>query len=229
MAGRRRGMTSLRQTLEEYLRIRRRLGFQLNATEQHLEKFVGFMERAGAERITSELAVMWARLPQDAHPHQWSQRLTIVRCFARYVATLDPETEIPSTELLRARRARVAPYIYSPTEITALIEAAGQLTGPLRAASYQTVIGLMATTGLRLGEALGLDRQDVDLKDGALHVRARQHKQREVRYTRPRPRRCAATPASATVAGRSCSPKRSSSTPEEPGSPSRSSTTTSRR
>lgn len=173
-------MTSLRQTLEEYLRIRRRLGFQLNATEQHLEKFVGFMERAGAERITSELAVMWARLPQDAHPHQWSQRLTIVRCFARYVATLDPETEIPSTELLRARRARVAPYIYSPTEITALIEAAGQLTGPLRAASYQTVIGLIATTGLRLGEALGLDRQDVDLKDGALHVRARQHKQREV-------------------------------------------------
>jgi integrase len=74
----------------------------------------------------------------------------------------------------------VAPYIYSPVEITALMEAARALTPTLRAASYRTVIGLMATTGLRLGEALGLDRQDVDLDDGALHVRARQHKQREV-------------------------------------------------
>ena len=116
----------------------------------------------------------------NAHPHQWRQRLGIVRCFARYVATLDPESEVPSTELLRASRPRVAPYIYSPAEINALIEAAGQLTPPLRAASYQTVIGLMATTALRLGEVLGLDRQDVDLTDGALHVRARQTKQREV-------------------------------------------------
>ncbi len=173
-------MSSLRQALADYLRVRRRLGFELKATERYLEQFVGFLEGAGAERITSELAVMWAMLPRDAHPHQWSQRLSIVRVFARYVATLDPDSEIPSTELLRARRARVAPYIYSPAEIAALIEATGQLTPPLRAAGYRTVIGLMATTGLRLGEALGLDRQDVDLADGALHVRAGKPKQREV-------------------------------------------------
>jgi hypothetical protein len=121
-------MRSLRQALEDYLRVRRRLGFELKATERHLEKFVGFLERAGAERITSELAVMWATLPQDAHPHQWSQRQSIVRVFARYVATVDPASEIPSTELLRARRPRVAPYIYSRAEISSLIEAAGQLT-----------------------------------------------------------------------------------------------------
>jgi integrase/recombinase XerD len=173
-------MTSLRHALADYLRIRRRLGFELKATERQLEKFVSFLEQAGAERITGALAVMWARLPVDAHPHRWGQRLSMVRCFARYVATLDPDTEIPSIDLLPARRPRVAPYIYSPAEITALIEAAGQLTPPLRAAGYRTVIGLMATTGLRLGEALGLDRQDVDLDDGALHVRARQTKQREV-------------------------------------------------
>jgi integrase/recombinase XerD len=173
-------MTSLRHALADYLRIRRRLGFELKATERQLEKFVSFLEQAGAERITGELAVMWARLPVDAHPHRWGQRLSMVRCFARYVATLDRDTEIPSIDLLPARRPRVAPYIYSPAEITALIEAAGQLTPPLRAAGYRTVIGLMATTGLRLGEALGLDRQDVDLDDGALHVRARQTKQREV-------------------------------------------------
>jgi integrase/recombinase XerD len=173
-------MTSLHQALEDYLRTRRQLGFQLKADQRLLENFVAFMQRTGVERITSELAVMWARMPVDAHPHRWSRRLSIVRCFARYVATLDSESEIPSTELLRAHRPRVAPYIYSPAEITALIEAAGQLTPPLRAASYRTVIALMATTGLRLGEALGLDRQDVDLAGGALHVRAGKPKQREV-------------------------------------------------
>jgi integrase len=173
-------MTSLRQALSDYLRIRRQLGFELKETERQLEKVGAFLEQAGAERITSELAVMWARLPTGAHPHRWGQRLSMVRCFARYVATLNPASEIPSTELLRARRPRVAPYIYSPAEISALISAAGQLTPPLRAASYRTVIGTMASTGLRLGEALGLDRHDVDLVDGALHVRARKTKQREV-------------------------------------------------
>ncbi|MCA1679659.1 MAG: tyrosine-type recombinase/integrase [Actinobacteria bacterium] len=173
-------MIGLRQALEDYLRIRRQLGFKLSSDQPLLEQFVAFLEQAGTERITSELAVTWARSPVDAHPHRWSQRLSIVRCFARYLATLDPASEIPSSELLRARRPRLAPYIYSPAEITALIDAAGQLTPPLRAASSRTVIGLMATTGLRLGEALGLDRQDVDLTDGALHVRARQTKQREV-------------------------------------------------
>jgi integrase/recombinase XerD len=173
-------MRSVRQALEDYLRIRRRLGFQLKTEQPLLESFVEFMERAGAARITSELAVKWAMLPQDAHPHRWSQRLSIVRVFARYAATLDPASEVPSVDLLPARRPRVAPYIYSPEEITALMKAAGQLTPPLRAASYRTVIGLMATTGLRLGEALALYRADVDLDDGALHVRARQTKQREV-------------------------------------------------
>ena len=173
-------MTSLRQALADYLRIRRRLGFKLSKDQRLLEDFVGFLEQAGAERITTELAVMWARLPVDAHPHRWGQRLSIARCFARYAATLDPASEVPSADLLPARRPRVAPYIYSSAEISALIEAAGQLTPPLRAASYRTVIGLMASTGLRLGEALALDRADVDLDDGALHVRARQTRQREV-------------------------------------------------
>ena len=173
-------MTPLRQALAEYLRIRRRLGFKLEADQRMLENFVGFLELAGSERVTSDLALMWARLPARAHPHHWRQRLGIVRGFARYVATLDPSSEIPSEDLLRAHRPRVAPYIYSPAEITALMDAAGAVTSPLRAANYRTVIGLMATTGIRLGEVVALDRQDVDLADGALHVRARQHKQREV-------------------------------------------------
>lgn len=173
-------MTPLRQALSDYLRIRRRLGFKLVSDQRLLESFIAFLEQSGAERITTELAVMWARIPQDAHPHRWRQRLGIVRGFARYLATLDPASEIPSEDLLPAHRPRVAPYIYSSAEITALMDAASRLSPPLRAAGYRTVIGLMATTGLRLGEALGLDRRDVDLSDGALHVRAGQHKQREV-------------------------------------------------
>ena len=168
-------------------------------------------------------------LPQDAHPHRWGQRLSIVRVFARYVATLDPDSEVPSVDLLPARRARVAPYIYSPEEIDALIKAAGQLTPPVRAALFRTVIGLMATTGLRLGEALGLDRHDVDLRDGALHVRAGQSKQREVplhptatralrSYARQRDRSLAA----AAIAG--VLPQH----PRRPARPSVSSTTSSR-
>jgi integrase/recombinase XerD len=173
-------MTDLRQALMDYLRIRRRLGFKLTSDQRLLEQFVAFLERAGAVRITTELALMWARLPVDARPFRWRQRLGIVRGFARYLATIDPDSEVPSKDLLPARRPRVAPYIYSPAEITALMGPAGALTPPPRAASYRTVIGLMATTGLRLGEALDLDRRDVDLHDGALHVRARQTKQREV-------------------------------------------------
>jgi integrase/recombinase XerD len=215
-------MSSLRQALEDYLRLRRRLGFKLETDQRLLESFVEFMEQAGAERITSELAVKWAMLPKDAHPHRWGQRLTIVRVFARYMATLDPGNEVPSVDLLGARRRRVAPYIYSPEQITALMQAAGRLTPPLRAASYLTVIGLMASTALRLGEALGLDRHDADLHDGALHVRAGKTKQREVplhpttisalrSYTRERDRRCGSPESEAfflnTTGGRLTAPE----------------------
>ena len=114
-------MTPLRRALEDYLRIRRRLGFELKAVQRHLNDFVDFLERAGAQRLTIELAVMWARLPVDAHPH-WCKR------FARYLATIDPSTEVPPTDLLPARRPRIAPYIYSPAEIAALMRATETLT-----------------------------------------------------------------------------------------------------
>ncbi|MCA1699632.1 MAG: tyrosine-type recombinase/integrase [Actinobacteria bacterium] len=174
-------MTDLRSALHDYLTIRRQLGFELNTVGGLLEDYVDFMEHAGASQITSELAVAWAKLPQDARPHRWRQRLGMVRGLARYVSTIDPQTEVPSEDLLPARRPRVAPYLYSQAEIAALMWAAQDLTPRLRAATLGTLIGLLAVSGLRAGEALGLDRQDVDLDDGALHVRAaKQSKQREV-------------------------------------------------
>jgi integrase/recombinase XerD len=174
-------MTTLRAALDDYLRIRRQLGFELKKEGRQLPGFVDFLEQAGAQHITTDLAVAWARLPVEARPFTWRQRLGRVRGFARYLATLDPDSEVPSEDLLPARQQRVAPYIYSEQEIIALMAAARKLTPPLRAVTFETAIGLMASTGLRIGEALGLDRHDVDLGDGVLHVRAaKQQRQREV-------------------------------------------------
>jgi integrase len=174
-------MTDLRHALTDYLTVRRQLGFELKTVGRMLDSYVGFMEQAGAGRITTELTLAWAMLPTGAHPHQWRQRLGMVRGFARYLSTIDPDTEVPPEHLLSAHRPRVAPYIYSPAEIAALVAAAQALTPPLRAATFETVIGLMASSGLRLGEALALNRADVDLAGGALHVRAdKRNKQREV-------------------------------------------------
>src|SRR5439155_23263881 len=174
-------MSSLRDALADYLRVRRRLGFEVPPDGRLLEGFVEFLERAGAERITTELALTWARLPAGAHPHYWRQRLSVVRGFARHLATIDPANEVPSKDLLPGHRPRIAPYIYTDGEIAALLAAARKLRPRLRAARHQTLIGLLAVTGMRPGEALALDRQDVDLRHGVVHVRAgKQKKQREV-------------------------------------------------
>ena len=172
-------MTDLRAAAHDYLAVRRRLGFELKHPGRTLEDFVEFMHRAGAERVTTELALMWATSVQ-AHPHRWRRRLGVVRGFARYLSTIDPATEIPPEDLLPTL-PRVAPYLYSPAEIQALMAAARALSPRLRAATIETVIGLLAVSGLRPGEALGLDRADVELSDGLLHVRAaKQNKHREV-------------------------------------------------
>jgi integrase len=173
-------MTVLRDALGDYLGLRRSLGHRLDRPELLLGDFVAFMERAGEDRVTSELAVRWARAPQDANPYWWARRLGVVRAFARYLATVEPTTEVPPADLLSARWQRLAPYIYSPNEVRALMDAASLLRPQVRGATHRTLIGLLATSGLRLGEALGLDRQDVDFDDGVLRVHGKAGKQREV-------------------------------------------------
>ena len=161
--------------------LRRRLGYWLERDEPELEQFVKFLKDAGAEQITTELALRWARMPTNQHPVTWRRRLGRVRRFARYLATVDPSTEIPAEDLLVAHQPRTAPYIYSPQEIEALMAAARARRRPQTAATYATAIGLMACTGVRLRETLALDRSDVDLADGVLDIRAvKNHRQREV-------------------------------------------------
>jgi integrase/recombinase XerD len=124
-------MTGVRDALADYLQLRRRLGFEMPQDGRLLEGFVTFLERAGAERISTDLALAWARSPGQAHPSYWGERLTVVRGFARHLATLDPASEVPAQDLLPAHRPRIAPYI-TDDEIAALIAAAGRLTPPLR-------------------------------------------------------------------------------------------------
>lgn len=178
-------MTSLRAALDDYLVIRHGLGFAMPQDGRLLAGFVEFLDRAGAERITTEPALQWARMRLDAEPSRWGQRLGVARGFARHLATIDSTSEVPSTDLLPGRRPRIAPYIYSEAQIVALMAAAGQLAPLLRATRHQSLIGLLAVTGMRPAEALGLDRQDVDLTHGVVHVRAgKQKKQRELPLAR---------------------------------------------
>lgn len=102
-------MSALRAALDDYLQIRRRLGFEMPQDGRLLEGFVEFLERAGVERITTDLALAWARMPAQAHPSRWGQRLGVARGFARHLAAIDPVSEVPPTDLLPGHRPRIAP------------------------------------------------------------------------------------------------------------------------
>ena len=176
-------MTALSRSLREYLTLRRALGTQLTGPEFHLRRFVEFADRAGAEVITTDLALRWAIAPGKASAATWAGRLGDVRRFAAWLSAIDPRTEIPPKDLLPHRYRRKPPYIYSDEEIVRILGEAARLASPsgLRALTYATLFGLLAVTGLRLSEALGLDRDDVDLEGGVLAVRhAKFHKSRFV-------------------------------------------------
>jgi len=162
----------LREALEEYLKVRRMFGFKL-ITGSLLQGFVAYAENEDASYITTELAVRWATQPKNCQPGQWAKRLSMVRSFARYVSATDPRTEIPPESLLPHRFPRKNPYLYTDEEIARLIEAAKKLPSSLglRAATYATLFGLLAVTGMRMSEPIALDRDNVDLTRGILTVR----------------------------------------------------------
>jgi integrase len=166
-------MTGLRGDLDDYLALRRSLGFKLHSVGHMLASFVAFAERAGAATITTELAVCWATQPREASPIWLVHRLSAVRGFARYLHALDPATEVPPADLLTAPGYQPAPpYLYSDADVAGLLAAARRLAPPLWAATVEGLLGLLATTGMRIGEAMRLDRDDVDWEQGLLIVRS---------------------------------------------------------
>jgi len=165
-------MNALSQAVDDYISVRRSLGFRLEDYPWMLYDFVGYLEAAGASTITAELAVAWAQLPgAQAHPSYLGKRLCVVRGFARHLQAFDPATEVPSADLLPWQPCRAMPYIYSEGDIAALMAAARSLQPQLRAATYETLIGLLRVCGARVGELIGLDRDDVDLDDGVAVIR----------------------------------------------------------
>ena len=163
-------MTGLRRAAEDYLAMRRALGFKLTTQGSQLMSFVAYCESRGSDRIASDLALEWATTTRSGSTHDGylARRLTSVRIFARHYQTLDPDSEIPPEDALPHHKCRITPYLYAPGEIAALIDAAAQLTPPLRAATWQTLIGLLAVTGMRKGEACRLDEDHVDLDAATL-------------------------------------------------------------
>lgn len=163
-------MSALRQALTDYLELRRGLGFKLVREGLLLPGFVASIARTRKCFITAAWAVSWATRPAGATPQWHATRLRLVRGFARYAHALDPRHEVPPPDLLPCRPLRRSPFLFSTEDVCALMNATQHLNG-LRPHTYSTLIGLLAVTGMRVGEAIGLDIADVDLADGIVTVR----------------------------------------------------------
>jgi integrase/recombinase XerD len=162
---------ALHDALGDYLTMRRALGYRLVRPEKLRNQFLDHIDAAGATTVTSDAALAWSCLPAGGDVNWWAYRLSVLRGFATYLYTLDPTTEIPATDLLPWRARRASPYLYSTADIAALLTAAQSLSTPLRRATIATLIGLLAVTGMRVGEAIALDRADLDKQHGLLVVR----------------------------------------------------------
>lgn len=164
-------MTSdLSRHVADYLRARRALGFKLVNEGVILPQFAAFLEQAGQSTVTAQAAIAWAQQPQGVNPINWVHRLGAVRGFARYLHTIDPATEIPSSDVFTRPVCRADPYQYTPDDLRRLLGAARGLRPALRAATYETLFGLLAATGMRIGETLALRRDNVDLDQGVVTV-----------------------------------------------------------
>lgn len=164
-------MSDLHQALADYLTMRRALGYKMDKAERLLGQFVVFVEELGETHIRTETALAWATRPAGAAAIWTSRRLAEVRLFARHLRTLDSRTEVPPADLLPARRRRATPYLYTPQEVADLMRATTILRGSHVQATYRTLIGLLAATGMRIGEAISLDRDDFDAGSGMVTIR----------------------------------------------------------
>jgi integrase len=157
--------------IEDYLAFRRQLGFKLGTDGDELRLFARYADRSGHRGpLTIELAVRWAQLPTKATPAYWVWRLDAVRMFAQHRVLEDPRTEVPPRGLLGPAFRRGQPHIYSAEEIAALLRATRTLHRRMRPHTCEALFGLLAATGLRVGEALGLTRQHVDLETGVINI-----------------------------------------------------------
>ena len=163
-------MSDLGVHVDDYLRLRRSLGYKLTREGVVLPRFVQYVEAAGVTTVTTDLAIAWAQLSEGGSAKLRTDRLIAVRGFAKYLTTIDAATQVPPTGVFGFRGTRPTPYLWSPFDIGRLLEAAGGLRSPFRAATYETFLGLLAVTGLRSGEAMDLRTGDVDPDAGLITI-----------------------------------------------------------
>ncbi len=174
-------MNGLGLALDSYLAVRRALGFKLDRAEHELRKFVRYAHQQQASIVTTALAWDWATESNNAGPITHAKHLDAVRGFARHLHASDPRHEVPPVNLIPYHTFRHQPYIYSDKDVTALLEAAQGIRHPFKAITLTTLFGLLAVTGMRLGEALALDVDDVDYNDAVLFIRdSKFHKSRQL-------------------------------------------------
>lgn len=173
---------TLRERLDEYLVMRRALGFQLNDLERQVGLFCSWLEARGQRQtFTIDDAVTWARLNPDAHPSWWAARLSLLRRFTAYLNANGVDVPVIPNGLLPARKPRAVPFIYTQNDIDALLTACDtEFTDERIAATLRTVIGLLASTGLRIGEALNLGVDHIDPDNNVLVIKAAKSHQRLV-------------------------------------------------
>lgn len=168
-------MSALRGHVADYLRVRRALGYRLEREEKLLGQFCSYLEAAGAVTVTSGLAIAWARQPVLAQPAQWAKRLGVIRRFAAWLHVLDPAAEIPPAGVFPARRNRPAPYLWTADQVRMLLDGTRAVHTPLLAAGLEALFGLLAVSGMRIGEAVALRRGDVSLDTGVITIREAKH------------------------------------------------------
>ncbi len=174
-------MTDFASALDDFFATRHAMGYKLNVHRLVLRRFVEHLEAIGAEHLTIDEALRFATQPPDAAPVWSASKLGIIRVFARYLVALDPATEVPPVDLLPEPSHRIVPYIYSDEDLAKILVAADHLKPEHRADTYRHVISLVAVTGMRVGEAVRLDGDDVDWEHGVLTiVRSKFGKSRQV-------------------------------------------------
>jgi integrase len=167
---------TLQTRVQDYLAERRRLGFQLKYPERPLMGFARYVDSLDwAGPLTFDIMSDWARLDKQGrhNPETWARRFKLLRPFIRYLRQFEPATAMPDESVFGPLPGWQMPHIYQDQEVIDLLAAAHRLgpDGNLRAATYETLFGLMASTGLRVSEAIRLLDADVDLAHGILTVR----------------------------------------------------------
>jgi len=165
-------MSALSERADDYLRLRRSLGHDLAEAHRLLPRFIAYLDAIGADTVTIEAALAWAQQPDvDPATTVWPRRMTVARGFARHMAGINARTEVPPLGLIPMRQRWRPPFIYSSADVAALMAQARSIRWRLPAATHETLIGLLAATGMRVSEALRLDRSDINWADGVLLIR----------------------------------------------------------